>query len=184
MRIKNKIESINAIKELGLNRFPEDLFKVSEVARIVEYLEKTKAPLYAIRDKSHAQGLFLLAVPYDEVLNSIKDYEIFSINVSSLNYVDNQILVGEIEVKSNNELYLTVTTKNDASVRDAVREPIYNLKTDIFDKRLRHIPGFSEIYCYIMEHKLMDLIVEFAVFDKGVGIYNENVIIYELRTDY
>ena len=36
----------------------------------------------------------------------------------------------------------------------------------------------------IVENKLKNVIVEFAYFDKPVGVNNENIIIYELRTEY
>ena len=39
MIIKNKIESINKINELGLNKFPEMLFKKNEDIEFNEYEE-------------------------------------------------------------------------------------------------------------------------------------------------
>lgn len=108
----------------------------------------------------------------------------FSINVSSYNYANNQVLVGEIEILSNNEVYFIASTKLGASVRDAVRNPSYNLKADIFDKRLNEIKYFDYLYKYIIKNNLLDAIVEFALFDIKVGINNENIVIYEIRTDY
>lgn len=35
-----------------------------------------------------------------------------------------------------------------------------------------------------MSHNLKDVIVEFALFDKDVGIKREKMIVYELRTHY
>ena len=71
-----------------------------------------------------------------------------------------------------------------ASVRDALRNPTFNLNTNIFDKRLNEISNFDLIYQYISENELYNVIVEFALFDTGVGIKKENIIIYELRTHY
>ena len=57
--------------------------------------------------------------------------------------------------------------------------------TNIFDdKTLNKIPCFDEVYKYIVDNKLQNIIVEFAYFDKPIGINKENIIIYELRTDY
>jgi len=98
--------------------------------------------------------------------------------------VDNQLLVGEIEFLSNGEVYAILSVDPTASVRDALSNPSYNLKTDIFDKKLNNIPHFDLIYQYIVEHDLRDIIVEFALFDKEVGIKKEKVIVYELRTHY
>lgn len=184
MIIKNKLESIDKINKLGLNKFPEQLFKNNNEENVKRFLQKYPADYYAIRDKSRAGGIFKLKVDYDKVLDEIKDYNLFTINVSSANYVDNQLLVGEIEFLSNGEVYAILSVDPTASVRDALSNPSYNLKTDIFDKKLNNIPHFDLIYQYIVEHDLRDIIVEFALFDKEVGIKKEKVIVYELRTHY
>ena len=182
--IRNKLESIDKINELGLNKFPEQLFKENEEERVKEFIENYPANYYAIRDKSKAGGTFKLKVDYDKVLDEISGYNLFTINVSSANYVDNQLLVGEIEFLSNGEVYAILSIDPTASVRDALRNPTFNLKTDIFDKKLNEIPHFNYIYQYIMDNNLQDVIVEFALFDKEVGIKKEKVIVYELRTHY
>ena len=184
MIIKSKLESINKINELGLNKFPEQLFRKNEETKVQEFIEKYPANYYAIRDKSKAGGIFKLKVDYDKVLEEIKGYNLFTINVSSANYVDNQLLVGEIEFLSNGEVYAILSIDPAASVRDAIQNPTFNLKTDIFDKRLNKIPHFDFIYQYIMNNNLQDIIVEFALFNKEVGIKKEKVIIYELKTHY
>lgn len=184
MKIYNKIESIEKIKELKLNRFQEELFRKNEQEKVIDFLKATKAKYYAIRDKSKANGIFKLKVEFEKVLEEIKEYDIFTLNVSSANYTDNQLLVGEVEFFSNNNVYITLTDDKEASVRDALRKPVYNLKTDIFDKKLNEIPHFDEIYDYISKNELFDVIVELAVFNIPVGINNERIIIYELRTHY
>ena len=133
---------------------------------------------------SKAGGIFKLKVAKEDVLTEIDDYNLFTINVSSANYVENQILVGEIEILSNGEVYATLSVNPKASVRDALRHPTFNFKTDIFDKRLNEIPSFDLIYCYIVEHNLQDIIVEFSLFNKEVGIKSEKIVVYELRTNY
>lgn len=184
MIIKNKLESINKISELNLNKFPEQLFRENEETEVQEFLECYPANFYAIRDKSKAGGTFKLKVAYNKVLDEIKGYNLFTINVSSANYVDTQLLVGEVEFLSNGEVYAILSVDPTASVRDALSNPTFNLKTDIFDKRLNKIPHFDYIYQYISNNNLHDVIVEFALFDKNVGIKNEKVIVYELRTHY
>lgn len=184
MIIKNKLESIKKINELNLNRFPEDLFRMDEEERIKQFLTNYPAQYYAIRDRSKAGGVFKLKVDYNKVLDEIKDYNLFTINVSSANYVDNQLLVGEIEFLSNGEVYAILSVDPTASVRDAIKKPDFNLKTDIYDKKLNSIPHFDVIYQYVMSYNLQDVIVEFALFDKDLGIKKEKVIVYELRTHY
>ncbi len=185
MKIENKLESIKVINDLRLNKFPEQLFKGGEEEAVRNFLEQYPAQYYAIRDKERANGIFKLKVDANKVLEEIKDYNLFTINVSSINYVDNQLLVGEIEFLSNNEVYAILTTNSQASVRDAIKCPEFNIKTDIFnDTLLNKIPHFNFIYSYIMSHNLKDVIVEFALFNKEVGIKKEKIIIYELRTHY
>ncbi len=184
MNINSKIESSKKIKELDLNKFPEQIFKSGEEDKVIDFLKDNPANFYAIRDKSKAGGVFKLKVPSDKVIEEINGYNLFSINVSSANYVDNQLLVGEIEFSSNGEVYAILSLDNTASVRDAIRNPDFNLKTTIFDKKLSHIPHFDIIYKYISDNNLYDVIVEFALFDKKVGEKKENVIVYELRTNY
>ena len=91
---------------------------------------------------------------FEDVLSEIKGYSLFTINVSSANYVDNQLLVGEIEVLSDGRIYAILSTNSSYSVRDALRDPSFNLSTDIFDKKLNQIPYFDMVYQYIIENKL------------------------------
>ncbi len=78
-----------------------------------------------------------------------------------------------------------LTTDKNASVRDALKKPEFNVKTDIFDNNtLNKIPHFNYIYSYISSHALKDIIVEFSLFDKSVGINKEKIIVYELRPHY
>ncbi len=184
MEIKSKLESVAKINELKLNKFPEQIFHKGEKKKVQEFLKNHPASYYAIRDKSKASGIFKLKVPYDKVIEEIDEYSLFSINVSSANYADNQLLVGEIEVLSNGEIYAILSTSPTASVRDALSNPTFNLKTDIFDRRLNDIPSFDFIYQYIISNGLSNVIVEFSLFDKEVGINNERIVVYELRTHY
>jgi len=185
MEIRNKLESINIINELKLNKFPEHLFKQNEQDKVKKFLEKNQAKYYAIRDKSKSNGIFKLKVEKKDVLKEIEEYKLFTINVSSANYVKNQLLVGEILISSNNEIYATLSTDPSASVRDATRNPTFNIKTNIFDNdMLKNIPYFDYVYNYIASKKLENIIVEFALFNKEVGINKEKIIIYELRTHY
>ena len=184
MLIKNKLESMKKISELGLNKFPEQLFKAGEQEKVKQFLTCYYAQYYAILDKSKAGGIFKLKVATNDVLAEINDYNLFTINVSSANYVENQLLVGEIEILSNGEIYATLSVDPTASVRDALRNPTFNLKTDIFDKKLNSIPYFDLIYEYIVTHNLQNVIVEFALFNTEVGIKKEKIIVYELRTHY
>ena len=69
--IKNKLESIDKINKLGLNKFPEQLFKNNNEENVKRFLQKYPADYYAIRDKSRAGGIFKLKVDYDKVSSII-----------------------------------------------------------------------------------------------------------------
>lgn len=97
MLIKNKLESMKLINELDLNKFPEQLFKANEQEKVKEFLTCFPAQYYAIRDKSKSGGVFKLKVAAKDVFAETTGYNLFSINVSSANYIKNQLLVGEIE---------------------------------------------------------------------------------------
>lgn len=184
MLIRNKLESMKKITELKLNKFPEQLFTENDTEKVKEFIQMYPAKYYAIRDKSKAGGVFKLKIVAEDVLNEIRDYSLFTINVSSANYIENQLLAGEIEILSSGEVYATLSVDPSASVRDALKNPTFNFNTDIFDKKLNQIPYFDLIYQYIISHSLQDVIVEFALFDTKVGINNEIIVIYELRTNY
>lgn len=184
MVIKNKIDSIKLIKQLNLNRFPERLFINYQEQDVVDFLKKYPAKYYAIRDRSKSNGVFKLSVEKIDVLNEIKEYTIFSINVSSYNYVNNQIINGEIEICSNNNVYAQFSADPNAVGRPDDKNTVI-INTDIFNtKELEKIPNFDYIYEYIIDNKLKDIIVEFALFNTEVGINNERIIVYELRTNY
>ena len=184
MIIRNKLESISKIKKLGLNTFPEQLFSRDQQELVRLFLEKYPAKYYAIRDKTRAGGIFKLKVEAKDIIKEIQSYELFTINVSSANYADNQVLVGEIEILSNGSIYATLSVDSTASVRDALRNPTFNISTDIFDKMLNQIPYFDWIYQYISDNNLFDVIVEFSLFNMDVGIKKQQIIVYELRTHY
>ena len=63
-------------------------------------------------------------------------------------------------------------------------EPNIFLKTDIFNNKIKYIKGLDEVISYIFKHFLFDIIIEFCVYDIPLGIYKENVVIFEVRTDY
>ena len=184
MIIRNKIDSLEKIIELKLNKFPEKLLKKGDINETLDFIKVYPAEFYAIRDKSKSCGNFKLKVPRDKVIEEISNYDLFTINVSSANYEENQLLVGEVEFFRNGDVYCCVSTNQKYSVRGECKNPDFNLKTNIFNKTLDDIPYFDDVYEYISRNELYDIIVEFALFDKNVGIYSENIIIYEIRTHY
>ena len=118
-----------------------------------------------------------------EIFEHINEYELFSLDVCSINFRNNKLLLGDMIINSNMDVSVSASSNKDSFARDFL-EPRHIMKTDVFDIKLKYIPRLNLIIDYIFIHNLFDIIVEFAVFDKGVGLKNEQVIIFELRTDY
>lgn len=185
MKVRNKLESIRLIKKLQLNSFPEKLFHKEDTDEIKQFLEEYPAKFYAIRSKEIVgckKNNF--KVPKAQVLNEINNFNLFTINVSSYNYISNFILIGDIKIGSNKEVWFIGSTNRNFTGKMAEKNPDFNYSTDLFDKRLNKIPCFDLIYDYIIKHNLIDVIVEFAIYDKPVGIYNEQIVIFEIRTEF
>ena len=86
MIIRNKIDSLEKIIELKLNKFPEKLLKKGDINETLDFIKVYPAEFYAIRDKSKSCGNFKLKVPRDKDIEEISNYDLFTINVSSANY--------------------------------------------------------------------------------------------------
>ena len=77
--ISSKLESMKKINELGLNKFPEQLFTDNEQERVKKFINSYPAKYYAIRDKSKAAGIFKLKVPANNGLCQVKCVIFFEI---------------------------------------------------------------------------------------------------------
>jgi len=154
-------------------------------SKVLEFLEEYDVKYYSIRDKSKNGGKAFHIVEKDDVLNKIKIYDgAFSVHVSSFNYKDNQVVLGEILISDTN-VFAILSTNGEFSIRDVYKHPDICVNASIFDdKEINKIPHFNDIYKYILDNNFKNVIVEFGYFDIPVGINNENMIIYEIRTDY
>ena len=182
MRIKNKLESANKIKELGLNTLPEELFRKGQEHAVESFMNKWDAQYFSIRNKEVVGFRAGIGLTREEVLEEIKDYNFFSVMVAPCNYADDLILAGDIRIDKKNQVWLTASKIE--YIKFLKEAPEYNFCTDIFDRKLGDIPGFDIILKYIMDHNLIDVIIEFEVHEKPMGIKNEQVAIMEIRTDY
>ena len=183
IEIKNKIDSLKYIHKLGLNNFYEKVFTKYQEKEIIDFMDKNPVKYYILRDKIKSGAKVYFNITRQEVLNHYKEYALFSLDVASYNYRDNKILTGDILISRDNNFTITASSNKECDLR-SFPEPSYIFSSDIFDKRIKHIPGSNKIIDYIYKHELFDIIVEFCVFDIPLGINNEYVIIYELRTHY
>ena len=185
MQINSKLESIEYIKDKKLKQFPEQLFHSGDDKKIIDFLNNHPAKYYAIRSKEKVKCLNNdYKVAMEDVLQKTKQFDLFTINVSSYNYIDNLILIGDIMIGSNNNVWVIASTNKNYTGRMAEQNPDFNISTDIFDNKLNEIPGFDLIYKYIVENNLIDIIVELAVYDIPVGVNKSNIVIFEVRTSF
>jgi len=187
MKIMNKIESLNKIKELGLNQLPEQLFNCLDEKAIEKFVTTYKAEFYAVRDKSVAMSpKHKLNVPFFEVTKYCKENDLtkFTLNVSSINYTNNQICCGEILIHDNFDIDYILSNNPKFSIRDCYAFPDYKGTTNLIDKFSKHVKGFDDIIDYAIKYNLIGVIIEFTVFDVPLGKNNEKIVVWELRTAY
>lgn len=188
MEIKNKLESITVIKELNLNVLLEIFLSNFNEKLIKDFLNKYPAEFYAIRDKEKSMSKkHCLNVKKEDVVKYCKDNElsVFTINISSYNYRSSQLLCGEICLHKNFTLDYILSNNSNFSVRNAYANPDFVGSNEYFESpNLKKINGLDYIIDYVFKYNLFDVIVEFTVFDNKIGKNKENVIIWELRTNY
>lgn len=183
MEIKNKQQSIEKIIKLGLNRCPEKSFKDKDIDGVLDFFNLYNEEYYCIRS-SIAMGKSYVGSK-QEILEIAKNYNHdFSICVSLKSYGE-RLLTAEVCWKeATNDFYIVATKNPYALNKDLQGSPDFNLKTDIFDKKLNSIPGIGLIFDLIQKNNLFNMIVECAIFDRDVGVDKSKIIIYELRSHY
>ena len=176
---------MSAIRNLGLNQFPEILLSEVDEPKIKSFMEETGVELYDFRDKTKSASPKKKIVSRDEVIDYCKEADIakFTVSVSFRNYKENQICVGELHIHDNVVDYF-LSNNSDYSPRDLLKDPDHSGTLPIFDKKIRRVKGLQEAIDYALEHNLVNMIVEFWTFDIPVGIKKEKIVIRELRTDY
>ena len=188
MIIRNKKESIEKIKEMELNYFNEQIFAVNDLEGIEKFFNENDAKEFCLRNPEKTSGEFFFVNSFEECKEKLKNYEKFvTVCVSSNEYDEDIILLGDIKVQkdySGEIIDITARTDKSANHRNIYENPEYNYHTSLEDERLWNIPGFSKLIRYVTDHELYDVVVEFVVYDCPVGVNKENIVVYELRSDY
>lgn len=182
-QIYNKSESLKFIKENGLNYFGETEFSRGDKAAVEKFLNDFPVKLYYMRELKAATENVFYTLSKEEVLAKVNDFEKFSVDVSSLNYVDNILLVGEIKVEGDNQVIFSGSTNKMSTHRDFL-EPNYFLNANLYDKQIHSIPYMEKILDYVFSNDLAGYIIELCLFDIPVGVNNEEIVVYEIRTSY
>lgn len=186
-KTNNKLESVNLINTLKLNTFKQKVFEVKYTSDedVNKFLNASNCGTYAIRDNMISNSpVRTHAASKDEILNVYKKFENCTISESVNNYINNQTLIGNIVVGTDGSVTVEGSSNKCDSVREAMNNGNIKLNTTIDDNRIEYINGLKDIVDYVIEHNLQDMVVEFSTFNKNVGVNNEKVIIYELRSNY
>ena len=181
--IRNKYQSDQTIKVLGLNRVAEKIFfKDAAVDELIKFLIQTNYSYYNIREKSNSAGKFKYKLTKSEILEISSDYYNFSV-FESLAEADNRlILQGDIEIDKDFIMRASLSTIKNISNRIAMQEPEYNIYNyDLKEQKEPNIKGLSKVIDYVSRHNLIGMVVEFSLYEIPVGINRENIIIWELR---
>lgn len=181
--IKNKIESLNFIKQKGLNHFGEEAFEKNDIDGVNKFMEKYPVKYYFLRELILSSPNIFYDLSKEEVLQHCKLYDKFGLDVSSINYYDNRILCGEIIMDKKGNVIFSGSTNKDSTHRNFLK-PNYFIKSTIFEKDIKKVPSLDIAIDYIFKHELFNIVLEFCIFDEPVGINSENIVIYEARTNY
>lgn len=183
MKINSKKHSASIISKLNLNRVPEIVCEIYEASVIESFCDKYVEKKYILRDVENASGKYFLCHNKDECLKSAKEYSgAFSLAVSCFSY-ENIVLLGEICLTKDG---IIIVGSDDKTVhhRNVYQKAIINCNTTLDDDKIWEVPGVEEIINYVVDHNLYDVVVEFVVYDKPVGLNKNKVLITELRSDY
>lgn len=182
INIKNKTESKNFIMKKGFNYFPDLFCHKTDLDRIKIFIETNKASLYILRDAKRPHSPFYFFKNFEECLEYLKlylDEVIIAVSVNA--YQDHKVILGTIELTSDNRVFLTASTDPKCDHRSIFEDNDYNINCKIDDKSLDNIPMFDDIYSFLVDHELIDVIVEYTFYDIPVGIKSETLVIQEVR---
>ena len=179
--IKTKKESRDAIISLNLNTVPEIFIEKRETDKMQEFFDSYKEELYILRDADRSSSRYEYIKCYEECLEKSQLFSGRIILAVSINTYKEKVLLGAIEVGSDNSIKLCATENKNLDHRTMYAGAEYNFETDIFDKKLSRIPGFDDIYGYLIKNGLIDITVEFTIYDRCVGTKKEKIVINEIR---
>ncbi len=186
--IKDKKDSVMKMKELRLNYFPLDVFKVDDIKGIESFFNDNPSNEYVLRSANKAKGEFFFVKNFEEAVDKLHYFEDeVTVCVSYNEYNEDIILLGDIIVHKDfdrESIDLTARTDSEATHRNIYEKPEYNLHTSIEDDNFWKIPGIAKLMRYISDNELYNVIIEFAVYDCPLGVNHQNVVISELRTGY
>ena len=183
MEILSKRQSVEIIKKLDLNRVPEIILNEYDEGAINLFCDTYVDRVYMLRDLSSPSGKYFACKSKKECLENARYYKgEFALCVSYESY-EGKVLLGDIMI-SNNRVIIGARSDKESHHRNIYENPCINLDTDWDDKRLWRVDGVKEVFDYLLSKHILDVFVEFVVYDRNVGVNNNCVLIVEMRSKY
>lgn len=177
---KTKAESRKLIVSLGLNRVPEIFLEKTDSRGMREFFETYPSALYVLRDAEHSSSQYFYVTNAEECIEKAALFSGKVILAVSTNGYKNKVLLGAIEICG--DLVRIVATQDETlDHRTMYGRAEYSWETKVTDKRLSNIPEIDYLFDYLYRNKLLDITVEFTIYDRPVGVNQERMVINELR---
>lgn len=181
-QIKNKSESKDFILKRGFNYFPDLYCHKVDVEKIINFIVDNPAQLYIIRDAIRPQSPFYFFTHKEEclcLLDQFHDHVIIAVSVNA--YKEYKIILGTIEITSDNRVMLTASLDANADHRSIFSKNDFNINCQISDRVLDKVPEFDQIYAFLVDNELIDVIVEYTIYSIPVGVNHQKLVIQEIR---
>ena len=180
-KIRTKKESRDAIISLNLNTVPEIFIEKHETEKMQKFFDDYKEDLYILRDADRSSSRYEYIKSYEECIEKAQLFSGRVILAVSINTYKEKILLGAMEIGSDNNIKICATENKSLDHRTMYGGAEYNFESDICDKRFSKITGFDDVYGYLIRNNLIDITVEFTLYDRAVGTKNEKIVINEIR---
>ena len=197
-KVRNKTESYRLIEQLELNTFPYKLFDEYDESKLREFLEtardKYNCDGFGARSLKELASRIITSTLYsnaEELIERTKGLRHFAAYGFNNESDSSQYLSGEVEIVEpySMELAATVSTDPKDTARSALYNPSLNINGSLLhDQKLKHLvrrtPGLEYVIDFMMERDLVNVAMEFALCKQPIGTKNEQLAVFELRTDY
>jgi hypothetical protein len=182
-KIKNKQQSRETIKRLGLNYVPFITIRKGEYEKAWQFLIDSPMNYYSVREINNSGGgafsdNMLVGLDVIALTSILDEFELFP----SLLVLDreNLILQGELQLAQDMSILGSLSNIKGISNRKAMANPTYNLSVPS-SQTIPRIPGLDKVIEYMLRYELIGPVVEFTLYDQPVGVNSEPIVIWELR---
>lgn len=192
MNIRSKKDSNKIIKDLGLNVVKYKVFNVDDNVKreVTDYMIENGDlnKEWNIRDNDNYSGKFISNVKTQEVFGlDFSNTSSIKVSESMKKYdTENLVAQGDVWVDKGYNVRATISNKPGHTLREATSvvglfdTVEYNF---VLEKcPVKHRDVVNSIVDLICEHELLGCIVEFTLYNTKVGVSNEEIVVWEIRS--